>query len=119
MDSGNDPNSGSFKEMCVELMANGYYDCVGAHYRNKWVRLRKQNPSEYEEENVGTSTFINLNRDSNPHKRIGYEDIQEAMKDSANKFDLPRIVFDELWLEHKFYISDQFLKNESCLSDLI
>lgn len=65
------------------------------------------------------TSVINDKPDSNPYKKIGYDDIQSQFKEVAGKYDLPRITFDELWLEHKFFLSDPLLYKESCLSNLI
>ncbi len=69
--------------------------------------------------NGKTNRVVNTKPGSNPRKRIGYDKIQRSFKESAEKFDQPRIVFDELWLEHKFYISDPLLREKSCLFDLL
>jgi hypothetical protein len=62
--------------------------------------------------------IVNVNIDANPHTLIGYTDLQDALADAAATHGLPRIAFDELWVEHRHFLSDVFLADESFLADL-
>jgi hypothetical protein len=62
---------------------------------------------------------VNMNPDSNPRKKVGYSDLQDGFEEAASQHNLPRIVFDELWVEHSRFISSPLLQSESLLSDLL
>lgn len=38
----------SFDEMLRVLFEHGYYEEVGAYFRNQWLKVKKENPEEYE-----------------------------------------------------------------------
>ncbi|CCQ33868.1 hypothetical protein HTIA_1744 [Halorhabdus tiamatea SARL4B] len=61
---------------------------------------------------------MNLNPESDPDKRIGYQEIQRAMGDAAEQAGFARIVFDELWLENREFIVDSLLQSESIFENL-
>jgi len=63
--------------------------------------------------------IINMNPDSNPTKLISYQEVQDEFQKAANDADFVRIVFDELWLEHREFISNPLLQSRSVFSDLI
>ncbi|SDZ82217.1 hypothetical protein SAMN04488065_0575 [Haloplanus vescus] len=62
---------------------------------------------------------VNTDPTANPRKKIGYSELQDGFEKAASEYDLPRIVFDELWLEHSRFISNPLLQSESTLSDMI
>lgn len=58
-------------------------------------------------------------REVSPRKRVSYYELQDAFEEAANQHGFERIVFDELWIEHKHYLNDPFMQQESCLFDLL
>lgn len=58
-------------------------------------------------------------REVSPTKRIGYFELQDGFAEAAEPHGLPRIVFDELWVEHSRFISNPLLQSLSPLSSLI
>lgn len=64
-----------------------------------------------------TERMANTNRRSGAKTRISYSDLQEAFKDASKH---PGIIFDELWLENKEFLSsnNEALQRESCLYEL-
>ncbi|WP_136689165.1 hypothetical protein [Halorhabdus amylolytica] len=67
----------------------------------------------------GPAQIVNMHPESEPYKRIGYQEVQLAMGEAAEQAGFPRIVFDELWLEHREFIADPLLQSESKFDDLI
>lgn len=63
--------------------------------------------------------IINMTPGSNPYKRVGYQDVQDAFRTAADDAGSPRIIFDELWLEHRHFIADPLLQSESEFYDLL
>jgi hypothetical protein len=63
--------------------------------------------------------IINTNPDSDPTKLIAYQEVQDIFQTAADDIGFPRIVFDELWLEHREFISDPLFQSESIFADLI
>jgi hypothetical protein len=63
--------------------------------------------------------IVNMAPESTPRKLIGYSVVQEAFVDAAARVDEPRIVFDELWTEHRAFISDPLLRSQSVFSDFL
>lgn len=66
---------------------------------------------------VSVPDVVNTEVSADPHTRIGYRELQNAMDVAADEYDLPRIVFDELWLENRYYLTKTFLQKESFLVD--
>lgn len=58
-------------------------------------------------------------RDVSPTKRIGYFELQDGFAEATEPHGFPRIVFDELWIEHSRFISNPLLQSLSPLSSLI
>ncbi|MBV0903496.1 hypothetical protein [Haloarcula salina] len=74
---------------------------------------------EESERNRGTGQIINTNPNSDPTKLIPYKKVQDEFQQAANDAGFHRIVFDELWLEHREFISDPLLQSESVFFDFI
>ncbi len=72
-----------------------------------------------EDRNKNPQRVVNMNPDANPTKRIGYAELQDGFAEAASQYDLPRITFDELWLEHSRFISNPLLQSESTLWGLV
>lgn len=72
-----------------------------------------------DESRESQSEIVNFTPNSQPDTKIGYDEIQDTFKQVATDHDYPKIVFDELWLEDKYYISDGDFRTESCLQPLI
>lgn len=62
-----------------------------------------------------TGRMVNINRYSGTNTRISYSQLQDAFKEADP--DYPGIIFDELWLENKEFLSsrNEALQRESCL----
>lgn len=58
-------------------------------------------------------------REVSPRTRIGYFEFQDSFAEVSERYNLPRIVFDELWIEHSRFISNPLLQSKSVLFDLI
>lgn len=71
------------------------------------------------ERDRGPNQIINMNPDSNPRKLIAYQELQDVLQKAAADVGVPRIVFDELWIEHREFINDPLLQPKSQFSDLI
>ncbi|WP_418284884.1 hypothetical protein [Halorubrum sp. DTA46] len=69
--------------------------------------------------NKNYQRVVNVNPNTNPRKKVGYSDLQEGFEEAASQHDLPRIVFDELWVEHSRFISNPLLQSQSTLSELL
>lgn len=69
------------------------------------------------ERDRGASEIVNMNPESTPTKLVGYSEVQEAFAKGAATIDEPRIVFDELWTEHRSFISDPLLRDQSVFSE--
>lgn len=63
--------------------------------------------------------IINTSPDSDPTKLIAYQEVQDEFQTAADDVGFPRIVFDELWLEHREFISNPLIQPESIFADLI
>lgn len=63
--------------------------------------------------------IINMNPQSDPRKRIAYHDVQDAFRKASENAGFDPIVFDELWLEHREFISNPLLQEESAFYDLL
>lgn len=74
---------------------------------------------EDDEQGRGPNRIINMNPGSDPRKLIAYQDEQDTLQKAAEAAGFPRIVFDELWLEHRAFISDPLLQSESVFEDLV
>lgn len=83
--------------------------------------LIKTGAIEFDEDEQHRATSLNKilndNPESDPHIRIGYQDIQDVFQSAANRAGFSRIVFDELWLEHREFISDPLLQEKSIFHD--
>lgn len=62
---------------------------------------------------------MNPSPECSPTKKVAYHDLQEQFRKAAKQHELPRIVFDELWIEHSHFISNPLLQPNSSVSDLI
>jgi len=71
------------------------------------------------ENNREAGDIVNMRPDANPTTKISYSSVQEAFADAAEEHDFAPIVFDELWLEHREFISDPLLRERSKFGDLI
>ncbi|MGB9958725.1 hypothetical protein ACOZ4B_20335 (plasmid) [Haloferax prahovense] len=71
------------------------------------------------EANRSVGRLVNMDPDADPNKLIGYNDLQDAFQDAAAHIDQPRIVFDELWTEHRSFIADPLLRPQSIFADLL
>jgi hypothetical protein len=56
--------------------------------------------------------------DTDPRVLIPYQDVQNAFNKAAMENEFDPIVFDELWLEHREFMSDPLLHDRSIFSDL-
>jgi hypothetical protein len=74
---------------------------------------------EKEDRDRNPNQIINMNPSSDPSKLISYQDTQDMLKWAANDAGFSRIVFDELWLEHREFISNPLLQSESIFFDLV
>lgn len=63
--------------------------------------------------------IVNMNPESDPYKRVSYTAVQDAFRDTAAELDFNPIVFDELWVEHRHFISDDLLQEKSVFSDFL
>jgi hypothetical protein len=63
--------------------------------------------------------IVNMDPDADPHKLIGYSGVQDAFQNAAAHICHPRIVFDELWTEHRSFIADPLLRSQSIFADLL
>lgn len=61
--------------------------------------------------------IINMNPDSTPRKLIGYQDAQDGLMTASEEAGMHRIDFDELWIEHRYFMSDPLLQSESAFYD--
>lgn len=71
------------------------------------------------ERDRGPGRIVNMDPESSPTKLIGYGEIQSAFEEAADEIDEPRIVFDELWTEHRSFISDPLLRHQSVFADML
>jgi len=69
--------------------------------------------------NKNPQRVVNMDPDANPRKLVGYTELQDGFAEAASQYDLPRITFDELWVEHSRLISNPLQQSESTLSELI
>lgn len=74
---------------------------------------------EDSEQNRDPDRIINMDPNSDPRKLIAYQDVQQMFRDAASDAGFAPIVFDELWIEHREFISDPLLQNRSKFYDLI
>jgi hypothetical protein len=81
--------------------------------------LVKTGAIQLDDPDRSANDIVNMNPKSNPYKRISYTAIQDSFRDTAAEFDFNPIVFDELWVEHRHFISDDFLQEESVFYDLL
>ncbi|WP_233521745.1 MULTISPECIES: hypothetical protein [unclassified Haloferax] len=65
------------------------------------------------------AAVFNPNSGSNPSTRIAVDDMQAAFKRVAETQGTDRIAFDELWSEHKFFLSIPEFRDKSCLSEFL
>ena len=70
-------------------------------------------------QDIEVNKILNANVSARTRTRISYQELQTAMKQAAEKQNLPRIVFDELWLEHRHIVTNLFLREESFLADML
>jgi hypothetical protein len=69
--------------------------------------------------------IVNMDPNADPTKKISYQAVQEAFEEAARQAgDGPDrgfapIVFDELWLEHRAFISDPLLTDRSSFHDFL
>ncbi|WP_148415901.1 hypothetical protein [Haloferax sp. KTX1] len=68
---------------------------------------------------TAVSKVFNPTSGSNPSTRIAVDDMQAAFKRVAETQGTDRIAFDELWSEHKFYLSIPAFREESCLKTFL
>lgn len=68
---------------------------------------------------AGTQSIINPDPAGGTRTRIAYTQLQTAMADAAASVGESAIMFDELWLEHRHYLSDPLFRDESPLADLM
>lgn len=71
-----------------------------------------------EERDRRPGQIINMAPTSNPHKRIGYQEVQNGFQQAGEQIGVPRIVFDELWLEHRSFLQNPLLQAESEFYDM-
>lgn len=69
--------------------------------------------------NKNYQRVVNVSPDASPRTRIGYSEVQKGFERAAAQYDLPKIVFDELWLEHSRFISNPLFQSKSVLANLV
>lgn len=75
---------------------------------------------DWEEDcNKNPQRVVNMDPDADPSKRVGYTELQDGFDKAASQLDLPRITFDELWVEHSRFIANPLLQSESTLWELV
>ncbi|WP_058828446.1 hypothetical protein [Haloferax sp. Q22] len=70
-------------------------------------------------EKTKPSALLNLSPESAPRTRLSASALQAAFKRVAETQGTDRIVFDELWSEHKFFLSIPEFRDESYLSPFL
>ncbi|CQR50912.1 hypothetical protein [Haloferax massiliensis] len=74
---------------------------------------------EVRPEKTKPSALLNLNPESNPRTRLSASALQAAFKRVAEAQGTERIAFDELWSEHKFFLSISEFRERSSVSELL
>jgi len=78
-----------------------------------------------EERDRSAGGIVNMNPDADPGKLVAYQAVQDGFEtavgecESECELELHPIVFDELWLEHREFISDPLLQGRSILSEFL